>query len=238
MRKENEKRDQNNKTYISMIIFVLIIIGVTNMNACGFLGIGNTASWKEEVLLHDGSKIIVERWQKHGGRGEIGQSPIREHSITFTLPNTKKIITWKDEYSEDVGRSNFVLVALHILNATPYIIANPNLCMAYNKWDRPNPPYVIFKYENKEWKRINMAGLPLEFKNINLVIFPSQFEKELVSRSVTSVEMVKELNSALTQAEYKTIVHAPIDGVGCPDWRNTNFKAPIPIAPKVKGAEK
>jgi hypothetical protein len=150
MRKENEKRERNNKTSLSIIIFVLIFIGVTNMSEAGFLGIGNTASWKEEVLLHDGSKIIVERWQKRGGGHEIGQKPpIREQSITFTLPGTIKIINWKDEYSEDIGHSNFDLVALHILNATPYIITTPNLCLSYNKWGRPNPPYVIFKFDGK-----------------------------------------------------------------------------------------
>lgn len=189
------------------------------MDAFGFLGFGKTASWKEEVLLHDGSKIVVERWQKHGGRGEVGQSPIKEHTITFTLPGTKQVITWKDEYSEDVWRSNFVLVALHILNATPYIITTTYGCLAYNKWGRPNPPYVIFKLEGNEWKRIQLPELPLEFKNINLVINPSSDEKKLVSHGVASAEIVKELNSSLTQEAYKTIIRTPLKpgslGVNC-----------------------
>jgi hypothetical protein len=201
----------------TLVFFILILIwGVTGMNACG----GNTASWKEEVLLHDGSKIIVERWQKYGGRHEIGQAPpIREQSITFTLPGTKQVITWKDGYSEDLGRSNFELVALHILNSTPYIITTPNLCLSYNKWGRPNPPYVIFKFENNEWKRIQLTELPLEFKNINLVINTKKHEEKLVSQDLVSVEMVEELNSSLTQEEYKTIVRTPINNLesGCPE---------------------
>jgi len=67
-------------------------------------------------------------------------------------------------YSEDVHHSNFTFVALHILNATPYIITTAPFCSAYNKWGRPNPPYVIFKHENKGWKRIGLAELPAEFK--------------------------------------------------------------------------
>jgi len=130
--------------YLGLLVF-FILSGVTNMNAFGLLGFGNTASWKEEVLLHDGSKIIVKRWQKHGGDHEIGQEPgIAEQSVTFTLPGTKKTIQWKDEYSPEVGGSNFILVALHCLNATPYVIAKPRLDRSYNKWGRPNPPYVIF----------------------------------------------------------------------------------------------
>ena len=105
MRKKGER---NNRTNINIIIIIVFIfIGGTNMNACGFLGIGDSSSWKEEVLLHDGSKIVVERWQKRGGSHEIGQKPgIKEQFITFTLPGTNQVIKWNDEYSEDVGRAN------------------------------------------------------------------------------------------------------------------------------------
>ena len=129
-------------------LFVLILIMGTGMNAFGFLGFGNTEKWKEEVLLHDNSKIVVERSQTRGGRREIGQPPpVKEHVISFKMPGTSKSITWKSEYGEDIGRSNFNLLAVHILKGTPYIVASPNLCLSYNKWGRPNPPYVIFKYD-------------------------------------------------------------------------------------------
>jgi hypothetical protein len=215
--KNKEDGNWNNKTSIGIItLFVFSIMLMTSINACGFLGIGNTASWKEEVLLHDGSKIIVKRWQKREGRHEIGQTPpIGEQSIKFTLPGTNKVITWKDEYSKEIGRSNFELLALHILNATPYIITTPRLCLSYNKWGRPNPPYVIFKYENNVWKRIELPELPAEFKNINLVINSKSHEEELVSQSLASAEMVKKLNSSLTQPELKTIIRTPMEGVGC-----------------------
>ncbi len=147
----------------------LLLIAVVSMNSeAGFLGFGGD-SWKEEVLLHDGQKIIVKRSQSNGGRHEVGQpSPIKEHTITFELPGTDKTITFKSEFSEDVGRANFNLLALHILNGTPYIVAEPNLCLSYNKWGRPNPPYIFFKYEGKEWKRIPLSEFPAEFKTVNL----------------------------------------------------------------------
>lgn len=92
---------------------LLLMIG-GSMSACaGFLGIGGT-SWKEEVLLHDGSKLIVKRSQSYGGRHEIGQPcPIKEHTINFTLPGSNKTITWTSEYGEDLGRTNFNLLAVH-----------------------------------------------------------------------------------------------------------------------------
>ena len=191
-------------------LLVAILIMGTSMNAFGFLGFGGT-SWKEEVLLHDGSKIIVKRSQSYGGRGEIGQTPpIKEQDITFTLPGTNKSITWKSEYSEDVGRANFKLLALHILDGTPYIVAIPNLCLSYNKWGRPNPPYVFFKFDGNEWARIPLSEFPAEFRDINLVIDTKTQEKTITTQSPVPSELVKQINSRLTQPEYKTILREPV----------------------------
>ena len=146
------------------------MLGIS-MNACAvFLGFGGD-SWKEEVLLHDGGKLIVKRSQSYGGRHEIGQPlPIKEHTISFSLPNSNKIITWTSEYGEDTGRTNFNLLALHVLNGVPYVIVEPNLCYSYGKWGRPNPPYVLFKHDGKNWHRLPLSKLPLEFKTINISI--------------------------------------------------------------------
>jgi len=222
-------------------LFVAILIMGTSMNAFGFLGFGGT-SWKEEVLLHDGSKIIVKRSQSYGGRREIGQTPpIKEQDIAFTVPGTNKTITWKSEYSEDIGRSNFDLLALHILNDTPYIVASPNLCLSYNKWGRPNPPYVFFKFAGNEWARIPLSEFPAEFKDINLVIDTKTQEKMITAQSPVPAELVRKINSSLTQPEYKTILREPLDpkkttisNVACPDYNSQQYrslKPPLPMKP-------
>ena len=217
MREKNVKREFNKKTGISFIVLlVFIAISVTSINACGYFGLFGEASWKEEVLLHDGSKIIVKRWQKREGSHEPGQRPsVSDHLIIFKMPGTNETIKWKDEYSKEIGRSNFTLLAVHILKSTPYIITTPRLCLSYNKWGRPNPPYVIFKFDGKEWKRIEIAELPVEFKNINLVINSESHEEKLVNQGLASAETIKKLNSSLTQPEFKTIARTPMEGVGC-----------------------
>lgn len=186
------------------------MMGVS-MSAC-------SKSWKEEVQLHDGSKIIVERSQSYGGRHEVGQSsPIKEHTITFSLPNAGESITFKSEFSEDVGRANFNLLALHVLNGTPYLVTEPNLCLAYNKWGRPNPPYVIFKHDGKDWQRIPLSEFPTEFKNFNLIINNGREEdidKLAGKLGYVSAEDVQKINSSLTQPEYKTILREKIENAG------------------------
>jgi hypothetical protein len=172
-------------------------------------------TWQEEVLLHDGRRIVVKRSQTYGGRHEIGQSPpIRTQTITFTMPDTNKSVTWKSEYSKDIGRSNFKLLALHILNGTSYIVASPNLCLAYNKWGRPNPPYVFFRFDGKEWQRIQLSEFPSEFKDINLVISTKTEAKEFAKSGVVTAATIKELNSDLSQPEYKTILREGLENAG------------------------
>lgn len=200
---------------IAKLGLILMMGGSMNVNA-GLFGIGGD-SWKEEVLLYDGSKMIVERSQSYGGRHEFGQeSGIKEHSITFKLPNANKEIIWTSEYGEDAGDTNFDLLALHILNGIPYIVATPSLCLNYNKWGRPNPPYVIFKHDGKDWQRITIQELPTDLTEINLLIdtFGHNDVKRAIKSGYISAETVRKLNSGLKRPEFKTILREPLPNYG------------------------
>ena len=48
-------------------IGLLFTLGATMTANAGILG-GNTMTWKEEVLLHDGQIIVAERFYNLGGR--------------------------------------------------------------------------------------------------------------------------------------------------------------------------
>lgn len=204
-----------------LLAISLMILG-GGMSACA-----DGTSWKEEVLLHDGKKLIVERSQSYGGRHEIGQKPpIKEQKITFTLSGSNRSITWKSEYSEDIGRANLNLLALHVLNGTPYIVAEPNLCLAYNKWGRPNPPYVFFKYDGKTWQRIPLSVFPAQFKDVNVVVNSLGAARggTIVETGLITAEKIRELNSRLwrypnEQLQYKSILREAMKpgspGVGC-----------------------
>lgn len=208
----------------------LLMMGVSMNADAGLFGFGDK-SWKEEVLLHDGSKIIVKRSQTRGGSHEIGQPPpVKEHTIFFTLPNSSKTITWTSEYGEDVGRANFDLLAVHVLNGTPYIVVSPNLCLSYNKWGRPNPPYVFLKYDGKGWQRIPLSEFPAEFKTINVAVSTLGDEDKLTSLGFVSAEKIRELNSEFRQPEYRSILREPLAKEWC-QIINPSSKAPLPMKP-------
>lgn len=192
-------------------LFVAILIMGTSMNAFGFLGLGNSASWKEEVLLHDGQKIVAERSVDRGGRHEIGQQPpIKEQSLTFTIPTTNERTTWRSDYSEDVGLADFTAILLDIVQRTAYVVSSPVGCLSYNKWGRPNPPYMIFKYQDKKWQQITLQELPVEIKTPNLIISSPDNEVERMGKRFIPAEDVRKNNSSLTQPEFKTILREPV----------------------------
>ena len=212
------KLNSKNKRVKALIEISQALVLVLTLSACtssaqlvqpSASGLGGD-SWKEEVLLHDGQKIIAQRSQSYGGRHEIGQSPpVKEHTITFSVPGSDKSISWTSEYGQELGRTNFNLLALHVQQGTPYLVVEPNLCLSYNKWGRPNPPYVFFKYDGSAWQRIALEQFPLEFNTINLIVNDSRITSiKQSSKDVGYVplEAVKKINADLRQPEYKTIL--------------------------------
>ncbi len=225
-------------TFARFGLFLMLLI---SMHAhAGLFGFGGE-SWKEEVLLHDGSKIIVERTVERGGRHELGQRPsISEQSLSFVLPNTNQRVTWEDHYSEDVGSSNFSPMLLEIFGDAAYVLSHPLGVISYSKWGCPNPPYVVFKYQNKEWKRVPLQELPAEVKLPNLVISSPDDVAKNAKQGVLSTEMIKQANEGFSQPEYRTILREPIasTGMGClvpvkgGGWESPGgWKSPIPIIP-------
>jgi predicted small secreted protein len=187
-------------------IAVLLMLGASLSACAGFLGFGGD-SWKEEVLLHDGSKIIVERTAKRGGRHEIGQKPpFESQQMEFVMPATGERVTWVDEYSKDIGTASFLPMLLDIRQGVAYLVANNMGCLSYNKWGRPNPPYVVFKYENKEWKRIPLQELPPQISSPNLIQSEPDATAERIRKTPIPAETIQRIISNYRQPEYRTIL--------------------------------
>ena len=205
---------------------LILMMGVSMSADAGLFGFGST-SWKEEVLLHDGSKIIVRRTVERGGRHEIGQQlPIKEQSLSFTLPGTNEQVTWEDKFTEDVGGANFLPMQLEIRKDTAYLVVYPMGCLSYNKWGRPNPPYVVFKYQGKAWQRITLQELPAEFKMPNLIFSSPDDEAKKAGQRIVSAESIKALYEGYRQPEFKTILREALPQEACASWKFRGFKAP------------
>ena len=195
------------------LFYVSSLVALMEMNACtmvGALPFGGD-SWKEEVLLHDGSKIILERTVERGGRHEVGQKPpYKEQRLRFTMPRTTQTVTWEDHYSADLGQANFLPMAVDISGGTPYLVVYPMGCLSYNKWGRPNPPYVVFHYHDKEWTRIPLHELPSEITTPNIIFSMPDIEVEKLGTRFVSAETIKNIIARYPQPEFKTILREPV----------------------------
>ncbi len=227
-----------------LLIAVLLVIVGFGMYALGIFGFGGTC-WQEEILLHDGRTIIVERWTDRSGRHEVGQlPPIKEQSLTFTLPSSKQTVSWKVKYCKEVGYADLSPILVDIVNETPYLVTRPVACLAYNKWKRPNPPYIVFRYTDKTWQQIPQQELPTELEVPNLIISSPDIEAKRAKSKPISAEQIRKLNGTLRQPELKTILREPLEPgmfegseVNCPDYNSRqyrSFKAPLPIQPAGK----
>ncbi|MFZ3013829.1 MAG: hypothetical protein WA045_08985 [Nitrospira sp.] len=198
-------------------IACLLMVWGMSMSACA---VTSTFTWKEEVLLHDGKRIVVERSDTYDSsmNHELGQGPpLAEHTTTFMIPGVHHQVTWKSNNRPLPDPDNLNLLALDFLNGVPYVATTPSRSFAYIKWNQPNPPYVFFKYTG-EWKRVSLEEFPEQFK-INVIVHSLQhgpYKKKVRTenhaygfvRAQTVAELNREPGSS---KEYYSILRAPFD---------------------------
>jgi hypothetical protein len=204
------------------LVLLALVAPPCSVAWAGLLDFGGD-SWQEEVLLHDDSRLVVERRIERGGRHEIGQKPAyTKQTLAFTHPGTGEAIAWEDRATPDLGNSNFLPMALDIYQDTVYLVANPMGCQSYNKWGRPNPPYVVFRYGSKIWERIPLSELPSETRKPNLIVSSPDTKVEKLGKRLVDAETIVRLNSGFQQSEYKIILRERVEngGSGC---IKTNF---------------
>lgn len=171
------------------------------------LGACSGDSWKEEALQPDGSTILVTRTVDRGGRHEIGQEPpIKMQSLRFKLPANGQDIEWKTEVSQDLGFADFQPMNVHVAKSSAYVVTWPVGCVAYNKWGRPNPPYVVFKSTGSTWQQIPLKDLPAEIKAPNIIFGSPDTNAKKLGGGTIKLTGVREVNERLEQPEFKAIL--------------------------------
>ena len=205
------KRRRNFWKSFWIIPIVLPVLLGGCLAGCSSLGLGT--SWKEEVLLHDGRVVIIERSVERGGRYVIGgKPPYKEQRLSFTMPDTNQKIIWEDHFSPELGMANFLPRLIDIHSNIPYLVVTPMGCLSYNKWGRPNPPYVVFQYVDNRWQRIPVSELPDEIKIPNMIAsMPDTVVEQSGTRFMTK-EMIQKIISNYRQVKgSQTILREPIE---------------------------
>lgn len=220
-------------TAVKLFPFLTVLLASSMANA-GLFGFGgSTMSWKEEVLLHDGQVIVAERFYNLGGYPtlESTERAALDETVTFNLPGTGQKITWKTDFKDTEPEPNSLnLILFDVVKGVPYIATYPAGCIAYNKWQRPNPPQILFKYENNQWKRIALAEFPAEAIKANVIVGRPATK---LLKPFYSMGQVKEVNRYVAR-QYGTILQERINPEPCPKYPS-GPKAPFPIPSETSG---
>jgi len=207
----------------------LLLLVVMSMSACTGL-IPRSMSWKEEVKLQDGQIIVVDRHYKLGGYPAIEsrERAALNQTVTFRLPGTNKKIIWQTDFRDSQPEPNSLgALLLDVVDGVPYLATSPAGCIAYNKWGRPNPPYVLYKYVNDEWQRISMKEFPAVLVHANLIGKPAS---SLLKSYYTVGEAKAQRENGNISDYAKTILREPVERERCPQY-SSGPKAPVPITP-------
>jgi hypothetical protein len=159
------------------------------------------------------------------------------------VPGSEQKIIWEVDFQSPPKGTRLMLIILGFLNGTPYIATTPAGNIAYNYWKRPNPPYIFFKYDGKEWQQIPLAEFPTEFKEANVVV-GGRSKPEKQTGSTLSIIKIKKDNEKIAPYLLQIIREPLTKGTGPLRYEELEYKgngvwespgggkAPLPIPPR------
>lgn len=164
---------------LRFVVFLAICV-----SACG--SGGRTINWKQEVRLEDGRLIVLERESKQGPHDPLLNIRMElAQRFAFTVPARGERIQWEIP-------KGLLPAMLDFEGDVPYLVLHAYTVADYNNWDCPNPPWLVYRYEHKEWNRLPLEQLPARFKHKNLLP-AAEVLKKLDNRSAGVLVSVREL---------------------------------------------
>ena len=125
------------------------------MTACSRI---DTARWTEEVQLHDGKMIVVERIARARPAGLLSET--RGADIDFEIAYAPLGVHWKGTSPQD---------AMEVFDGVAYVVTSVGNERIFCK-DKPGTalPLKVFKQRGKEWMEIDAATFPTNVALMNL----------------------------------------------------------------------
>lgn len=169
------------KAIKGIICFIAVSLSLT---ACG-----KTIEWKQEVKLHDGRVIVMDRVSKISGTIFPENVTLEfEQTLSIRHPDSGVRIEWK------------LPQGLHPLSfdfyqGIPYYVLRANTVADYNTWGCPNPPYLVYSYQHGNWNAVAFAKLPPHFGKRNVLSMSKYIENMKNGRAVSLKEVEAVIDS-------------------------------------------
>jgi hypothetical protein len=122
-----------------------------------------TAEWQEEVQLSDGRvvEITQQRQYEEAYDGHGRSTIVRDAWIRFRLPET--------DFKEVVWHEQLIGMRFDVVDGKPFIVAYPATGREFDRYGKPIPAYLGYRYENGQWRRVPFAEIPESQYDFNLV---------------------------------------------------------------------
>jgi hypothetical protein len=135
------------------------------LGALGGVGGLGAPEWKEEVALHDGRILLVNRSVQLVS-GESFHSMEGARRLTFADPTTGQPVIW-----ESPGQTGLRLrpMLLDIEGGRLFLVTMAQSGPDYETFGCPTPPYIVFRHEGGTWVRVPVADLPRSLTKMNLL---------------------------------------------------------------------
>ncbi len=121
-----------------------------------------TFDWKEEILLHDGRKVIADRLDTYAGPRDLtlSESNTKERTIRFTDPSDPK----KTYAHKITGVSNYLMLDFH--EGKPWLIVHVGPFSTDTRC--PIGTYDTYAWDGAHWVQKSFRERPKQFGKPNM----------------------------------------------------------------------
>ena len=146
----------------------LAICTILAASACSS---GEYKTWREEVILSDGSKIFVDQKRRCDGayNGQANNACIaREAWLTVYRPElSERPIEWHEHLHPMI---------VNLFQGKLYVVGDPPTEREFHLYGSPRPAYIGFVWEADHWRQLKFSEIPPAIYDTNLLIaaFPPE----------------------------------------------------------------
>jgi hypothetical protein len=142
---------------------ISLMLTLITLQACGN-PLPGPFDWKEEILLHDGRKVIAERVDTYGGPREPSQKEpnTKDRTIRFADPSDPK-----KTYTHTItGSSNYLM--LDFYEGKPWLVVDVGPFSTDTRC--PIGTYDTYSWDGQQWVQRSFKDRPRAFIKPNMAV--------------------------------------------------------------------
>jgi hypothetical protein len=144
---------------IATTTMALVLAGA--LSACA----RNDLKWIEDVRLPDGRVVTLDRYVEFKGPSQLGDPSTESlQRLSFKHPTTGEVVRWESAREQGLLKT----IALWLDRERPVLLTRPAYGGDQIKLKCPNPPYLLYEYEQGSWRSKPLAQIGVDRLRSNM----------------------------------------------------------------------